>query len=109
MDMAVRMTKPFEPLTAEVVDALPGQLGVFELADEAGTVRLIGYAGGRSPFGIRSELRPYVGAFAAFRWECTSAYLTRWQELCMVHLADHGTLPPDQPTPTQSFGRLSPL
>ena len=69
------MTKPFEPLTAEVVDALPGQLGVFELADEAGTVRLIGYAGGRSPFGIRSELRPYVGAFASFRTEAALAKL----------------------------------
>ncbi len=107
--MAVRSTKPFQALTAEAVAALPGQLGVFELADPAGVVRRIAYAGGREPFGVRSALAPFVGTYPQFRWESTSAYLTRWQELCMVHLADHGALPADQPEPPGRFGRLSPL
>ena len=107
--MAVRMTKPFQALSAEAVARLPGQLGVFELADSSGVVTIIGFAGGREPFGVRSALEPYVGRFPQFRWEATSAYLTRWQELCMVHIADHGSLPPDQPASPQSFGRLSPL
>lgn len=106
---AIRPTKPFVELTAAAVAALPGTLGVFEVADDAGVVQLIGYAGARSPFGLRSELAPLVGRYPRFRIEITSAYLTRWQELLMVHVADHGgVLPPDQPDPGR-LGRLSPL
>ena len=31
--MALRLTKPFQPLTVENARALPGQLGIYELAD----------------------------------------------------------------------------
>jgi hypothetical protein len=106
--MALRMTKPFQPLTEEAVRRLPGQLGVFELAADDGEVRRIGYAGARQPFGVRSALEPFVGRYPAFRWECTTAYLTRWQELLMVHKASHdGALPPDNPESPGQFGRLS--
>ena len=54
--MAIRMEKPWIALNPESVRALPGQLGVFELADRQGHVVSIGFAGGRSLFGLRSEL-----------------------------------------------------
>jgi hypothetical protein len=105
--MGLRMTKPWQELTSDALRQLPGQLGVFELADEDGVVRRIGYAGARELFGVRSALEPFVGRYRSFRWECTTAYLTRWQELMMVHKADHGALPADNPEPPGQFGRLS--
>lgn len=109
--MGVRLAKPWQPLTAEAVGALPGQLGVYELADGAGTVLRIGYAGGRTPFGLRSELGERLaegGRAASFRVEVNQQYLTRWQELLMAHVAEHGALPPEQPDPGVRLGRLSP-
>ena len=55
--MAIRLEKPWIALTPEAVKALPGQLGVYQLADAEGRVVYIGFAGGRSLFGLRSELR----------------------------------------------------
>src|SRR5262249_61240702 len=54
--MAIRMTKPWIELSPEAIKALPGQLGVYQLADPQGHVVFIGFAGGRSLFGLRSEL-----------------------------------------------------
>ena len=109
--MGIELDKPWTPLTAEAVAALPGQLGVYELADEAGTVLRVGYAGGRTPFGLRSELGERLaegGRARAFRVEVNHQYLTRWQELLMAHVARHGALPPEQPDPEARLGRLSP-
>jgi hypothetical protein len=109
--MGVRLTKPWRALTAEAVASLPAQLGVYELADEVGTVLRIGYAGGRTPFGLRSELGERLaerGRATAFRVEVNHQYLTRWQELLMAHVAQHGGLPPEQPDPGVRLGRLSP-
>lgn len=109
--MAVRITKPFTPLTPEEVDRLPGSLGVFELADAAGRVVRIGFAGGRSLFGLRGELRELLGSTGAtaFRVEINTAYLTRYQELLMIHIADTGGLPAEnEPDPGLKLGRLSP-
>jgi len=110
--MGVRLDKPWTALTADAVAALPGQLGVYELADAEGRVLRIGYAGGRTAFGLRSELAARLaegaGRASAFRVEVNQQYLTRWQELLMAHLADHGDLPPDQPDPGVRLGRLSP-
>src|SRR5579864_2133635 len=94
--MAIRLAKPWQPLTSEAIEALPGQLGVFELADERGRVVYIGYAGGRSLFGLRSEVaqaHAHVPDARRFRCEITMQYLTRHQELLMLHVADHGTVP----------------
>jgi len=88
---------------------LPGQLGVFELADEAGRVLFIGYAGGRSLFGLRSEIAAAAEAVAGarnVRYEVTTAYHSRYRELLMAHVADHGALPPANPP--MVIGRLSP-
>jgi hypothetical protein len=94
----------------ESSDALPGHMGVFELADAGGRIVYIGYAGGRSRFGLRGEVAAAAARLPAarrYRVEVTTAYLTRWQELLMVHGADHGGLPPGNP-PVPGLGRLDP-
>jgi hypothetical protein len=110
--MGIRLVKPWTALDAEAVRALPGQLGVFELGDGAGRVLHIGYAGGRSLFGLRSEIeaagRRHHRA-RQFRYEVTMQYLTRYQELLMLHLADHGALPEGNREERMRLGRLSPL
>ena len=55
--MRLRLDKPWQPLTAETATRLPGQLGVYQVADAKGTVLYIGHAGARSAFGLRSELQ----------------------------------------------------
>lgn len=106
--MPIRLDKPWLPLDA--VAGLPGQLGVFELADAAGRVQYIGCAGGRSRFGLRSEVpaaAERIPEACRFRVEVTMAYRTRHQELLMAHQADEGTLPPHNESQPR-LGRLSP-
>jgi hypothetical protein len=112
--MAIRMGKPWTALTPEAIKALPGQLGVYQLADDAGRVVYIGFAGGRSLFGLRSELeralRDRPGGAARFRVEINQQYTTRYHELLMLHVADHGSLPVvNAVDPPPRLGRLSPL
>jgi hypothetical protein len=110
--MAIRLTKPWQALTPETVRKLPAYLGVYELADAEGRILFIGYAGGRSLFGLRSELERALGdqerGATQFRCEFNMQYLTRYQELLMLHVADHGALPPRNPKPPR-LGRLRPL
>ena len=42
--MAVRLDKPWIPLTAEGVKQLAGHLGVYQLANDAGDIVYIGVA-----------------------------------------------------------------
>lgn len=111
--MAVRLTKPWTPLTAEAVRRLSGHLGVYELADEAGETVRIGMADGRSLFGLKGELEkaladPPKGA-DRFRFEVTASYRTRWLELMMAFRHDHGRLPSGNPeSDARGLGRLSP-
>lgn len=108
--MTIRMTKPLQALTGDAIDRLPAQLGVYEIADRDGRTLFLGYAGGLEPFGLQTALRREIdrpGA-AQFRLEYTSGYLTRWEELLMVYLADHGSLPPANVDQTTKIGRLSP-
>ena len=112
--MAIRMTKAWVPLTPENVRKLPGQLGVFQLANAKGDVVFIGFAGGRSLFGVRSEIEKAMADLPAgatqFRVEINQQYTTRYQELLMLHVHDHGQVPAGnvgKPLPT--LGRLSPL
>ncbi|HEV2365280.1 MAG TPA: hypothetical protein VGS12_13915 [Caulobacteraceae bacterium] len=106
--MSVRLEKPWRDLTAANVAELAAELGVYQLADAAGAVRRIGYAGARSLFGLRSELQSALAEnrYARFRTEVTSAYLSRFEELLMVHLADNGELPDGNAE--RRLGRLSP-
>ncbi len=112
MAIRLRLDKPWQALTAEAAGRLPGQLGVYQIADAKGQVLFIGQAGARSPFGLRSELQREAGERGAgcqFRVEVNQQYRTRWFELLMVHQADHGSLPPDNArNPPPNLGRLSP-
>lgn len=112
MPFKVRLDKPWRPLTVEEATRLPGQLGVYQIADSAGTILYIGQAGGHAPFGLRSELQREAqerGAGQQFRVEVNQQYRSRWFELLMVHKADHGSLPADNAkNPPPNLGRLSP-
>ncbi|MEZ5856745.1 MAG: hypothetical protein R3D67_19110 [Hyphomicrobiaceae bacterium] len=112
--MAIRMTKAWVALTPENIKKLPGQLGVFQLADGDGHVVFIGMAGGRSLFGVRSEIEKMLGDLpegaSQFRVEINQQYTTRYQELLMLHVHDHGGVPAGNVgKPLPKLGRLSPL
>ena len=111
--MMLRLEKPWIALTPEAVQALPGQLGVYQLADTAQCIVYVGFAGGRSLFGLRSELeralKERLGGACYFRYEINQQYWSRYQELLMLHVADQGTLPIiNQADPPARLGRLSP-
>ena len=109
--MSIRLEKPWIPLTPETVAELSGQLGVYQIADADGATLFIGYAGGRSRFGLRSEIGAQCeqrrGQGAQFRYEVHMQYTSRYQELLMIHQADHGRLPPENEAPRR-LGRLHP-
>lgn len=112
--MAVRLDKPWLPLTAEGVKHLAGHLGVYQLANDAGEIVYIGVAGGRSLFGLKGELQeklkdPPAGA-TLFRVEVNMAYFTRHKELLGAYRNDHGGDLPVANTDVdvRMLGRLSP-
>jgi hypothetical protein len=109
----VRMTGPWLPLDSEHVERLGGHMGVYELAAADGEVMQIGFAGGRSVFGLRGELRRALDeegddVAASFRYEITTSYLSRYRELLMAHAADHGAIPAGNADGDLELGRLSP-
>ena len=110
MSSSIRLEKPWKALDAEEVDRLPGQLGVYQLGDEQGEVVYIGFAGGNSQFGLRGELERWVAdsdtAARQFRCEVTMQYLSRYQELLMIHAADNGRLPSENRESLDGLGRL---
>ncbi len=105
----IRMDKPWLELTETAIEALPAQLGVYQIAEADGTVSKIGYAGGREAFGIRTALGRELaaGSGQTFRAELTHGYLTRWEELLMIHQHDHGSLPTGNADHPHRVGRLS--
>ena len=113
--MAIRMEKPWQALTRETVERLPGQLGVYQIADRNGEFLLIGFAGGRSLFGLRGEIETQCDAEPGapdrqFRYEVNTQYWSRYQELLMVYIADHGEPPSgNADSLPSSLGRLDPL
>ncbi|HVM53438.1 MAG TPA: hypothetical protein VM262_09600 [Acidimicrobiales bacterium] len=110
MSRGVRLGKPWVELTPEAAGAVGGYMGVYELADADGTVVRVGYAGGSSRFGLRGVLQAHAeaGDAAAFRYEVTTAYLSRYRELLMVHLGDRGRLPAGNDEDPDTLGRLRP-
>lgn len=111
--MAVRMTKPWRPLTVEEAKKLSGNLGVYQLADAAGEIVYIGAATGLSRFGLRGEVAAKAEAPPAeatqFRVEVNTAYRTRHGELLAAYMHDHGRLPAgNTDVDPARLGRLSP-
>jgi hypothetical protein len=95
--------KPLAPRARLQARDLPGTVGVYELADEAGEVIYIGYAGGRSLFGLRGVLAEHFSSAEpnptirerakAYRYEITTNYLIRRLELLSRFNEDYGRLP----------------
>ncbi|HUZ13417.1 MAG TPA: hypothetical protein VMU93_11250 [Caulobacteraceae bacterium] len=109
--MGVRLQKPWLALTAANVARLAGELGVYQLGDATGAVVRIGYAGGRTLFGLHGELQAALekAEATAFRTEVTAQYLSRHEELLMIHQADFGALPAGNAADAgRRIGRLSP-
>jgi hypothetical protein len=112
--MAVRMSKPWRPLNAAEADKVAGNLGVYQLANEAGEIVYIGVAGGKSLFGLRGEIQAKAGTppegATQFRLEVNTSYRTRHRELLMAYMFDNeGRLPPlNPPDDGRGLGRLSP-
>jgi hypothetical protein len=111
--MSIRLEKPWRELEVAEVARLGCELGVFQLGDQQGRVIRIGFAGGRSLFGLRGELANELarraGQKVRFRLEITSQYLSRFEELLMIHKADHGELPPENESDRdRRIGRLHP-
>ena len=109
----LRLRGPWRELTPEEVARVPAQLGVFEVARPGGLAMLVGYAGGRSAFGLRGEIERVRRARPAeplvFRHEVNAQYLSRWREILMVHVADTGGLPEWQPAEDRrGLGSLGP-
>lgn len=108
----IRLTSAWRELTEESAAEVGGRLGVYELRSNNGEIIRIGYAGGRSRFGLRSELEERLAEYGpsttCFRYEVTSAYLSRYRELLMVHVHDYQRLPRDNSDELQRLGRLHP-
>jgi len=108
--MELRLNKAWQPLTEENVSRIPGQLGVFQVADSSGSVQHIGFAGAKTLFGLRSMLQVELETCppgSLFRYEVNMQYRSRYRELLMLHLADHGELPVlDRATAPANLGRL---
>jgi hypothetical protein len=105
--MKLHLEKPWLELTPERVKKLSGQMGVFQLGSESGEVLYIGFAGGKSLFGLRSEVEKRIGSAPRFRYEVNNQYQTRWRELLMLHQAAHGALPElNRHEPVPKLGRL---
>jgi hypothetical protein len=106
------MRGDWQPLDEAHVEAVGGHMGVYELSSPQGTVVFVGFAGGRSVFGLRGELRGKLAETSGrerwFHYEITSSYLSRFKEVIMVHIADHGSLPIENDSDEYIFGRLSP-
>lgn len=95
--------KPWLTYSQTVPKEIPGTLGVYELGDAGGSVIYIGYAGGRSLFGLRGEIGGHFGDEEAnavirdrarrFRYEVNTNYLVRRVELLSRYREDEGHLP----------------
>ena len=111
--MAIRLHGPWQNLTAATVRELRAHIGVYAIRKSDGSIVKIGHAGGRSLFGLRSELEHELKQRTddgfQFTVEVTMQYLSRYAELLMVYRADFGELPTDnQAQPPDNLGRLSP-
>lgn len=82
---------------------IPGTVGVYEIGDQNRETIYIGYAGGRSAFGLRSAIGEHFssgesnsvirGQSLYFRYEVTTSYLIRRLELLAFHRSVAGRLP----------------
>ena len=106
--MSVLMQKSWHRLSPETLLLIPGQLGVYEFADDNHRIIYIGVAGGRTRTGLRGEVERYPSQAAYARWEVNMSYRTRHRELLMSHYAINGSYPAlNLPIETDGLGKLS--
>jgi len=110
--VSIYLTKPWLTLEATEVNKLQGQLGVYQIGNADSEVLFIGFAGGRSLFGLRGELgrelEQRAGQGCQFRYEVNNQYTTRYSELLMLHLHEHKTLPSENTDDVSRLGRIHP-
>jgi hypothetical protein len=111
--MPIRLEKDWQLLCPENISSLEAQLGVYQLADANHQIVFIGYAGARSLFGLRSSLTEDLARWGNgpqyFRVEINMQYISRFEELLMLHVADFGTLPEyNQNLDQTHLGKLTP-
>ncbi len=97
------LRKPWQAFDPASLKAIPATLGVYEIGDAEGRTLYIGYAGGKSLFGLRGEIGRHFGSdnpnpvtrgrAARFRYEVTLAYLSRWYELLTLYYEANYGLP----------------
>jgi hypothetical protein len=109
----IRLEKQWQLLCMENISALEAQLGVYQLADVDHRIVYIGYAGARTLFGLRSSLEDDLNRLGNqplyFRTEINMQYISRYEELLMLHVADYGTLPEHNQHMDQTrLGKLTP-
>lgn len=95
------LNKPWTEASAAALGHLPGALGVFELRNSAGEISFIGFAGGRTRYGLRSaitdsidQLRAAGDPPVAFHYEVNQMYLTRYVEVLEKYIQSAGDIPP---------------
>lgn len=97
------LNKPWQEYDPAQARRITGALGVYELGDAAGNVVYIGFAGGKSRFGLRGEIVARLanpsgnaeldGKASKFRYEVNMMYLTRFVELLEKHQDATGAIP----------------
>jgi hypothetical protein len=111
--MSIRLEKDWQQLNPQNIASVEAQLGVYQLADSNQQIVYIGYAGAQSLFGLRSvlsrDLEENPGLQLFFRAEINMQYMSRYEELLMLHVADYGAVPErNQLEGHTQLGRLSP-
>lgn len=103
----------WKPLTEASVKRVPPTTGVFQVRGPDGTILDIDYAGARSLFGLREALTRSLetapeGSY--FRIEVLTPYLSRFEELLLLHEATVGPLPEAvRARGVRARGRISPI
>ena len=97
------LRKEWQAFRSEGMRRIPATVGVYELGDAEGRVIYIGYAGGRTSFGLRGVIADHFGDAQTngviasnatqFRVEIVQMYMSRYMELLEQHVDAHSELP----------------
>ena len=106
--MTTSLEKPWIP-SERLNEVLAGHMGVFQLANDNDQIIFIGFAGGKSPGGLKHEVTKMLARSPdaeSFRYEITTSYWSRFKELMALHWAEHKSYP--QLNNRTQVGRISP-
>lgn len=86
---------------------ISGSTGVYEIADAEQKTLYIGAATARDLFGLRGCISERISGTQVYRYEVTTAYLSRHAELLGRYHEQLGSLPPENES-VGSLPRFSP-